>query len=83
MPVGTVKWFDTKKGFGFLLDSNGEDVFVHYSVIEGEGYRRLFDGESVEYDFTTGPKGIMAIRVKRLEPDRSPPRQALAEEPDQ
>jgi len=73
MPVGTVKWFDAKKGFGFLLDSNGQDVFVHYTVIEGDGYRRLWDGEKVEYECTQGPKGLLASRCRRLTPEPSPP----------
>ena len=68
MPVGIVKWYDGKKGFGFILDGQGVDVFVHYTVIEGEGYRCLRDGEQVEYDVTQGPKGLLASRVKRLNP---------------
>ena len=73
MPIGTVKWFDAKKGFGFLLDHEGQDVFVHYTIIEGEGYRRLWDGEQVEYEMTEGPKGRLASRVRRLSPDRGEP----------
>jgi len=69
MPVGKVKWFDCKKGFGFIVDDQGEDVFVHYRVIEGDGFRRLRDGEPVEYETTRGPKGLTATRVRRLEPD--------------
>lgn len=68
MPVGQVKWFDCKKGFGFILDDNGEDVFVHYTVIEGDGFRRLRDGERVEYDVVEGPKGFSATRVRRVDP---------------
>ncbi|HUO09887.1 MAG TPA: cold shock domain-containing protein [Phycisphaerae bacterium] len=68
MPIGTVKWFDAKKGFGFLLDADGQDVFVHYTIIEGEGYRRLWDGEQVEYECTRGPKGLLASRCRRLSP---------------
>ena len=66
MPVGTVKWFDVKKGFGFLLNAAGKDVFVHYSSIEGEGFRSLKDGEKVEYEETAGSKGLHALHVKRL-----------------
>ena len=66
MPIGTVKWFDAKKGFGFLRSAEGLDVFVHYSTIEGEGYRRLWDGDEVEYECTVGPKGHLASRVRRL-----------------
>ena len=73
MPVGTVKWFDAKKGFGFLVDANGKDVFVHYSVIEGTGYRRLWDGEQVEYECSQGPKGLLASRCRRLSTDGHPP----------
>lgn len=66
MPVGVVKWFDCKKGFGFLLDEQGNDVFVHYTVIEGDGFRRLRDGEQVEYEIEKGPKGLLAVKVRRL-----------------
>ncbi|HVS70868.1 MAG TPA: cold-shock protein [Phycisphaerae bacterium] len=69
MPVGIVKWFDPKKGFGFILDASGADVFVHFSVIEGDGFKRLRDGEQVEYDTLHGPKGLLASRVRRLSPD--------------
>ncbi len=69
MPVGTVKWYDCRKGFGFIIDDSGEDVFVHYTVIEGTGFRRLFDSEKVEYELTRGPKGLHASRVRRLGPD--------------
>lgn len=72
MPIGKVKWFDTKKGFGFIQDEDGQDVFVHYTVIEGGGFRRLVDDEHVEYDVVRGPKGLLAARVRRLEPDRKP-----------
>ena len=66
MPVGNVKWFDVRKGFGFILDHAGADVFVHYTAIEGEGFRRLIDGEEVEYECDRGPKGLMATRVRPL-----------------
>ena len=66
MLIGTVKWFDSKKGFGFILNTEGKDVFVHFSSIEGEGFRALKDGESVEYEQTTGNKGLMAKTVRRL-----------------
>jgi cold shock protein len=66
MQAGTVKWFDCKKGFGFVTGPQGEDVFVHFSVIEGDGFRRLDDGEPVEYEFTRGPKGLLATRVRSL-----------------
>jgi len=66
MPAGTVKWFDSKKGFGFILNNEGKDVFVHFSTIEGDGFRSLKDGEAVEYEELTGPKGLSARAVRRL-----------------
>ena len=66
MPTGTVKWFDTKKGFGFIVGPEGQDVFVHFSSIEGDGFRSLKDGESVDYEITRGDKGFSATRVKRM-----------------
>jgi CspA family cold shock protein len=66
MPTGTVKWFDSKKGFGFLLNAEGKDVFVHFSSIEGDGFRSLKDGETVEYTQEEGPKGLLAKNVRRL-----------------
>ena len=66
MPIGTVKWFDSKKGFGFILNDQGQDVFVHFSSIEGEGFRALKDGEKVEYEPVTGEKGLSAAGVKRI-----------------
>lgn len=66
MPVGTVKWFDVKKGFGFILNAEGQDVFVHYSSIEGDGFRSLKDGEKVEYEEVKGQKGIHAQHVRRI-----------------
>jgi CspA family cold shock protein len=66
MLAGTVKWFDVKKGFGFILSPEGKDVFVHYSSIEGDGFRALKDGEKVEYELIEGPKGLHAKHVKRL-----------------
>ena len=65
MPTGTVKWFDTKKGFGFIIGPEGQDVFVHFSSIEGDGFRSLKDGETVDYDIAEGAKGFSATRVKR------------------
>lgn len=64
---GTVKWFDAKKGFGFILSPEGKDVFVHFSSIEGEGFRTLKDGETVEYELITGEKGLHARGVRRVE----------------
>lgn len=68
MPVGTVKWFDCKKGYGFVIDEQGQDIFVHYTAIEGDGFRRLRDGEQVEFDLSTGPKGLLALKVRRVAP---------------
>jgi CspA family cold shock protein len=73
MPVGLVKWFDAKKGFGFVSGPSGEDIFVHYTVINGEGFRRLRDGEQVEYEYTEGPKGYLATRVVRINAETPPP----------
>jgi len=73
MPTGTVKWFDCKKGFGFVLNDEGKDVFVHFSVIEGDGFRSLKDGEVVEYEEVESPKGLLARRVTRVAPARRTP----------
>jgi len=64
--VGTVKWFDNAKGFGFIINDDGEDVFVHYRSIEGEGFKSLSEGEPVEYLQTQSDKGWQAAEVKRL-----------------
>jgi CspA family cold shock protein len=66
MTQGTVKWFDSKKGFGFIINPEGQDVFVHFSCIEGDGFRSLKDGEHVEYEQARGEKGLLAQRVRRL-----------------
>lgn len=66
--VGTVKWFNDQKGFGFVVDEEGRDVFVHYAVITGGGFKTLEEGESVGYDVQDGPKGRRATRVVRDEP---------------
>ncbi len=63
--VGTVKWFDSKKGFGFILNPDGQDVFVHFSSIEGDGFRVLKDGERVVFEQLSGAKGLLAKRVRR------------------
>ena len=68
MPRGTVKWFDSKKGFGFILGEEGEDIFVHFSVIQGDGFRSLKDGEAVDYEFERGAKGLLAKNVRRVVP---------------
>ncbi len=61
---GTVKWFNAAKGFGFIQRENGEDVFVHFSAIESQGYRSLDEGAQVEFEVTRGPKGLQAANVK-------------------
>jgi len=63
---GTVKWFNASKGFGFIQRQSGEDVFVHFSAIQGEGYRSLQEGASVEFEVTKGPKGFQAENVVSL-----------------
>jgi cold shock protein len=66
MARGTVKWFDSKKGFGFIVGDEGEDIFVHFSVIQGDGFRSLKDGEPVDYEYERGSKGLLARNVKRI-----------------
>lgn len=68
MTSGQVKWFDSKKGFGFIIGPEGQDVFVHFSSILGDGFRTLKDGEAVEYELVQGDKGLSALNVKRLAP---------------
>ena len=64
---GTVKWFNAEKGFGFIVREDGEkDCFVHHTAIVGDGYKNLTDGEAVEFDVVSGPKGPAAANVKRL-----------------
>ncbi len=64
---GTVKWFNASKGFGFIQrKTGGDDVFVHFSAIEGDGYRSLEDGAAVEFEVVEGPKGLQAANVVRL-----------------
>ena len=63
---GTVKWFNGAKGYGFIQRSTGEDVFVHFSAIQENGYRTLNEGETVEFDLLKGPKGFQAANVTRV-----------------
>ena len=66
--VGTVKWFSNEKGYGFLSTAEGEDVFVHFSAIEMEGYKSLTQGQEVEFEVTDGPKGKQASNVRATSP---------------
>jgi cold shock protein len=63
---GTVKWFNASKGFGFIQRQSGEDVFVHFSAIQSDGYKSLNEGQAVEFDVTKGPKGLQAANVSAL-----------------
>jgi CspA family cold shock protein len=65
MPTGKVKWFDPKKGYGFIVGEQGQDVFVHYTAIAGDGFRALKDGETVAYELIKGDKGFQARKVVR------------------
>ncbi len=62
---GTVKWFNEAKGFGFISQEGGEDVFVHFSAIQGDGFKTLAEGEALEFDVTRGPKGLQASNVRK------------------
>ena len=64
--TGTVKWFNKKKGYGFILDPEGKDVFVHWSGIQMEGFKTIDEGEKVEFDLIEGEKGRQAIHVTRI-----------------
>jgi CspA family cold shock protein len=64
MAVGTVKWFNDAKGFGFISQEGGEDVFVHHTAIQSEGFRSLQEGQRVEFEVTRGPKGLQAANVR-------------------
>ena len=66
MATGTVKWFSNEKGYGFITRESGPDVFVHHSVIQGDGYKTLAEGQQVEFDITKGPKGEQAANVVKL-----------------
>ena len=66
MPNGRVKWFNGSKGFGFIEQESGEDVFVHFSAIEGDGFKSLDEGQPVSFEITQGPKGPQATNVVKL-----------------
>ncbi|EJW17662.1 cold-shock protein [Paenibacillus alvei] len=63
---GTVKWFNAEKGYGFIQVENGEDVFVHFSAIQGDGFKTLDEGQEVEFDITEGNRGAQAANVIKL-----------------
>jgi CspA family cold shock protein len=66
MEKGTVKWFNNAKGYGFITRESGEDLFVHFKSITGEGYKTLKQGEAVQFDVEQGQKGLQAVNVQRL-----------------
>ncbi|MBP7148564.1 MAG: cold shock domain-containing protein [Acidobacteria bacterium] len=66
MPKGKVKWFNDAKGYGFITQEGGPDVFVHHTQIQGSGFRTLAEGETVEFQITQGPKGAQASNVKKI-----------------
>ena len=66
MPEGKVKWFNESKGFGFIEQEGGKDLFVHHSAIQGEGFKSLAEGDSVSFDVVQGPKGPAAENVRKL-----------------
>ena len=79
---GPVKWFDVKKGFGFITGSEGQDVFIHYSQIQTDGFRLLKDGEEVEYELVETAKGFQAQNIQRINPpaDARPARKVAGAE---
>lgn len=64
---GIVKWFNNSKGYGFIGRDDGPDLFVHFSAIEGDGFRTLQDGDTVEFEISAGPKGPQAVNVRKIE----------------
>ncbi|AWI12551.1 MULTISPECIES: cold-shock protein [Bacillaceae] len=66
MATGKVKWFNAEKGFGFIQQEDGNDVFVHYSAIQGEGFKTLEEGQSVSFDIEEGQRGPQAVNVQKI-----------------
>ena len=66
MAKGKVKWFNNQKGYGFITPESGADVFVHFSAIQGDGYKSLEEGQEVEFEITNGPKGEQAVNVTKV-----------------
>ena len=66
MAQGTVKWFNDSKGFGFLEQEDGEDVFVHFSAVQGDGFKTLAEGDRVEFEVQQGPKGLQSANVVKI-----------------
>lgn len=66
MATGTVKWFNDAKGYGFITQDEGDDIFVHFSEIRGDGFRSLAEGQKVEFEVTAGPKGKKAANVRKV-----------------
>ena len=66
MAQGQVKWFNDAKGYGFITQEGGEDVFVHYSAIQAQGFKSLVEGDHVEFEVTRGPKGLQAANVRKV-----------------
>ena len=66
MAQGSVKWFNDAKGYGFITQEGGEDVFVHYSAIQAGGFKSLAEGDKVEFEVTKGPKGLQAANVRKI-----------------
>jgi cold shock protein len=66
METGTVKWFNSAKGYGFISREEGDDIFVHYNAINSDGYKKLDEGDKVEFEVGEGPKGLQAVNVSKV-----------------